>query len=84
MTRIEAGLSSTPRINDIRGKHLNISAFPALRLAFLAKQVFHLIGKRGCNHEVDKMADSVKQPDVCAVKTDSRKIRRNRCDFDLI
>ena len=42
----EAGLSSTPRLNDIRAKHLNVSATPVLFLVFLVKQVFYLIAKR--------------------------------------
>ena len=39
LSRTEAGLSSTPCVNDIRGGHVNTLSFPFLVLVFLLKPV---------------------------------------------
>ena len=63
----ETGLRSTPCVKDIRRELISISCFSVLFSLFWFWFYRFLSDlKRGCDHEIDKMADSFEQPEVAS------------------
>ena len=67
----EARLCSTLCANYIPAEHLNTLDLPTLFFVFTIKPAFSSYWKRGCDYEVDNIADSVKKPEIHAVELDT-------------